>query len=260
MNRAKLEQAYRLCPRCERHLKRTLNKVKTNILGSKLKQIGTKGLQAFNLHVNEANTKAIVHKKRLIFARIALTALILISLLQFCTITNQITITKAKLDSIFNASTTKLILTVLSYISAVKIMLWQLIEDVIALPYVSFAVTSVQVFINYLYVYISGDFWNMLNTKVTELIDVDMADSQTNPISSALTINIAGCFLSIFLVFLFGLEWGPVLLLLLWTFSMIMPNETPNTLDNAEALLLNVVQVRKFKYPLLNHILIIENV
>lgn len=238
-----MEQAYRLCPRCERHLKRTLNRVKTNILGSKLKQIGKKGLQAFDLNVNEKINKTIVHKKRLIFARITLAALILISTLQTFTIMNQLTITKSRLDAMFNPSTTNAILTVLSYISAMKILVLQLIEHVIDLPYISNGIVAMQIAINYVYNYIRGDFWSRLNTEIIELIEANVAENDTNISSSTLTANVSGCFLSIFLLFLFGLQWGPVLSLLLWSFSMIMPSIFHNIDDVKQILLLDVTQV-----------------
>lgn len=243
----KLDQAYRLCPRCERHLKRTLNRVKTNILGSKLKRIGTKGLEAFDLNANGKTNKTVVHKKRLIFARIALVALVLISLLQTFTIMNQITITKARLDSIFNASTTKAILTILSYISAVKIVALQLVEHVVELPYISFGIACMKISINYVYAYMSGDFWSQLNARIVELVEDNVAKNDTNISSSILTTNVSGCFLSIFLLFLFGLEWGPVLSLLLWSFSMIMPTVIHNAEDSTHILLLDFVHVSHFQ-------------
>lgn len=242
-NRQKLEQAYRLCPRCERHLKRTLNRVKTNILGSKLKQIGKNGLHAFDLNMNEKMSKTVVHKKRLIFARIALAALISISLLQTFTIMNQITITKSRLDTIFNAGTTNAILTVLSYIAAAKILALQLLQHVTELPYISCGIVSMQIGINYVYSYIRGDFWNQLNTEIIELIEANVVKDDTNISSTTLTANVSGCFLSIFLLFLFGLGWGPVLSLLLWSFSMILPSMVYSTEDVKQTLLLDFTQV-----------------
>lgn len=241
-----MEQAYRLCPRCERHLKRTLNKVKTNILGSKLKQIGTKGLQAFDLHVNEETTKNVVHKKRLTFARISLATLILISLLQSITITNQLSITKSQLDSVFNTRTTTTILTMLSYVSAVKIMILESTQFLLDLPYISFGVACLQTIINYVYAYMSGDIWRLLPAEFIELIESNANEIDRNPGSSTLTSNISGSFLSVFLLFIFGLEWGPVLSLLLWSFGMIMPSVIRNTADARQNLLLDILQVKCF--------------
>lgn len=239
LNRFKLEQAYRLCPRCERHLKRTLNKVKTNILGSKLRQIGTKGLQAFNLSLNQKANKVIVYRKRLTFARISLGALIVISLLQSFTTTNQINITKPKLDSVFNAATTTSILTVLSYMSALKILIFQFIQYVLDLPYISLAATCGQMLVKYAYTYVSGDVLKSIRMEIFEFVSDD--DSELG--YSTLTTNISGCFLSIFLLFLFGLSWGPVLSLLLWSLSMILPTITFNATDLRQALIVDSIQV-----------------
>lgn len=49
-----MEDSYQLCLKCDRHLKRTLNRVKSNVLGSKLAQI-KKGLKAIDLHLNTTN-------------------------------------------------------------------------------------------------------------------------------------------------------------------------------------------------------------
>lgn len=238
-----MEQAYRLCPRCERHLKRTLNKVKTNILGSKLRQIGTKGLQAFNLSFNQKANKINVYRKRLTFARISLGALIVISILQSFTTTNQIHITKSKLDSVFNTAATTSILTVFSYISAVKILILQLIQYVFALPYISLAIDCMQMLVKYAYTYISGDFLKLINLDIFELIDSSVNGNEAIPGCSTLTTNISGCFLSVFLLFLFGLSWGPVLSLLLWSIGMALPTITVSTTDLRSALALDFAQV-----------------
>lgn len=221
--------------------------MKTNILGSKLRQIGTKGLQAFNLSLNQKANKVIVYKKRLTFARISLGALIVISLLQSFTTTNQINITKAKLDSVFNTATTTSMLTVLSYISAVKILILQLFQYIIALPYISLGVTCVQMLVNYAYTYASGDIWklssSLINKEIFEFVDSISSADDSNPGFSTLTTNVSGCFLSIFLLFLFGLGWGPVLSLLLWSLSMVLPTITLNTTDLRQTLILDFIQV-----------------
>lgn len=242
IDRFKLEQAYRLCPRCERHLKRTLNKVKTNILGSKLKQIGAKGLQAFNLHLNEKANKNIVQKKRSTFARISLAVLIIISWLHLLTITNQIKLTKSKLDSVFNPSTTTSILIILSYISAVKILMSRMIQYVIELPYVSLLATYLQIVVKYVYTYINGDIWSVINMEFLELVDSNVAENDAIG-SSTLITNVSGCFLSVFILFLFGLGWGPVLSLLLWSLSMAMPTMIQSTSDVRQVLILDFIQV-----------------
>lgn len=243
-----MEQAYRLCPRCERYLKRTLNKVKTNILGSKLKQIGAKGLQAFNLNLNQKANKTIVYKKRLTFARISLAALVVISLLQSFTTTNQMNITKSKLDTIFNDNITTFILTILSYVSAIKILVLQLIQQILALPYISCAVAFAQMSVNYVYTYVSGDFWKIISNKIStdflELIETNVNNADDLSLGySTVTTNVSGCFLSVFLLFMFGLGWGPVLSLLLWSLNMILPTIVHDTDIVQQTLLFDIVQV-----------------
>lgn len=234
-----------MCPRCERHLKRTLNQVKTNILGSKLKQIGLKGLQAFNLNLHKKANKVIVYKKRATFARISLATLIIISLLQSFAISNQISITKSKLDAVFNAGTTTSILTILSYIAAVKILTLKAIQYILALPYISLAVTSMQIIVKYAYTYIGGDVWSLVNASISEFIDSTViVEEETNPGFSTLTTNVSGCFLSIFILFLFGLGWSQVLSLLLWSLSMIVPTVHHDAADFRQALIMDSIQVR----------------
>ncbi|XP_035897285.1 uncharacterized protein LOC118505507 [Anopheles stephensi] len=82
--RKQLEQAYKLCGRCERILKRTLNEVKRNILGSKLAQIGSKSMDVLDMHIR-ASGKQQAHLKRVRWARVcvwAITALLLVKLQQ----------------------------------------------------------------------------------------------------------------------------------------------------------------------------------
>lgn len=43
--RQKLEDSYQLCQECQRHLKKTLNRVKTKLIGSKVSQLVKKGIQ-----------------------------------------------------------------------------------------------------------------------------------------------------------------------------------------------------------------------
>lgn len=243
--RTKLEQAYRLCPRCERSLKRTLNKVKTNILGSKLKQIGAKGLRAFDLSGNGSADKQPVQKKRHSFVRISLSTLILISLLQLCVISNRINITKTKLDTIFNDSSTTVILTVLSYFAAVQILIGNLINNLLMWPYISYAVTSSQLFIKYLYTLINGDIWAIIDVNIANLIELKNAEQPTaNMEFSTLMLNLAGCFMSTFVLFLTGLKFGPILSLLLWSCNTVMPSVSHDNISTPQhALIFDLAQV-----------------
>ncbi|XP_052902953.1 uncharacterized protein LOC128310369 [Anopheles moucheti] len=82
--RKQLEQAYKLCGRCERVLKRTLNDVKRNILGSKLVQIGSKSMDILDMHIR-ASGKQLAYLKRQRWAKVcvwAITGLLLVKLQQ----------------------------------------------------------------------------------------------------------------------------------------------------------------------------------
>lgn len=240
-----MEQAYRLCPRCERTLKRTLNKVKTNILGSKLKQIGANGLRAFDLSENGSVNKQPVQKKRHLFVRISLLTLILISLLQLYVMSNRINITKTKLDSIFNAASTTMILTALSYFAAVRILIGNLINNLLILPYISYAVSSVRLFIKYLYTLMSGDIWTMIDVSIANLIELKDAEQTANIEFSTLMLNLAGCFMSTFVLFLTGLKFGPILSLLLWSCNMIIPSVVAQDISTPQyVLIFELTQVR----------------
>lgn len=219
--------------------------MKTNILGSKLKQIGAKGLRAFDLSENGSADKQPIQKKRHLFVRISLLTLISISLLQLCVISNRINITKTKLDSIFNASCTTLILTVLSYLAAVQILIGTVIDNLLMLPYISYAVTSSRLFIKYLYTLINGDIWAMIDVNIANLIELKDAEQPANIEFSTLMLNLAGCFMSTFVLFLTGLKFGPILSLLLWSCNTVIPSVSQDNISTPQhALIFDLAQVR----------------
>lgn len=241
--RAKLEQAYRLCPRCERRLKIALNRVKTNILGSKWKQIGAKGLYMFDLNMDDKTYTIQIYRKRDFCSRISLIALTYISLLHFYVSSNQTDITKTKLDTVFDASTSTWILTILSYISAINIMIGHFVVNIITLPYISLFVSCLRFFIQYIYICFGGDLWSIVNVELTNLIEpTDTIDKSIN--FSTVLLNISGCFISMFLLFLHGLEIGPIFLLLLWSCNAIMPTLVQGTTDLPHLLIFDSIQVR----------------
>lgn len=241
-NRAKLEQAYRLCPRCERHLKRTLNKVKTNILGSKLTQIGVKGFRALDLGLSDNANKKNIYQKRNLFARCLSMALIVISMLHLYVTCKQIDVTKGKLDTIFDASTTLTILTILSYLSAIKIMISHSIQHVLALPFVSTLTTTSQSTIDYLYTLSGGDIWSIIDTEFIQNINANTAIDDAN-VASTMLLNICGCFMSTILLFLRGLEIQPTMTILLWSGNIIMPTLTQGVADPTQLLIFDIIKV-----------------
>lgn len=212
-------------------------------MGSKLKQIGAKGLRAFDLSENSKTNKMAIYTKRYLFAKISLIALISISLIQLYVISNQISITKTKLDSVFSTSMAATILTILSYFSAAKIMISAMFDQLFNLPYILFVVTSCKLFIKYLYTFVNGDIWAIINTNVANLIELSGDEQESIVEFPTLMLNLSGCFMSTFLLFLTGLKVGPVLSLILWSLNMIVPSMTQDILTPQNALLFDFVQV-----------------
>lgn len=215
-------------------------------MGSKLRQIGTKGLQALDLSTTDKTNIKSIYKKRHFFARLSSITLISISLLHFYLNSNQIDITKAKLDEVFNANTTTSILTMLSYISAIKIMITQLLHYIISLPYISLFALSVQFFIQYVYKFIGGDVWSVINDQLTNFIEPSVARDEFNGFSTMM-LNVSGCFISTFLLFLHGLELGQIFLLLLWSCNVIIPTLLHGVTELRDLLILDLIQVWVFR-------------
>uniref|UniRef100_A0A182VZ29 Ima1 N-terminal domain-containing protein n=1 Tax=Anopheles minimus TaxID=112268 RepID=A0A182VZ29_9DIPT len=128
-----LEQAYKLCGRCERVLKRTLNDVKRNILGSKLAQIGSKSMDVLDMHIR-ASTKQLAHMKRQRWAKVcawAITGLLLVKLQQNFA-DSQWTVTELLL--LCPAPLLSGITMVLSYVIAMRELFYQKFEELFAEP------------------------------------------------------------------------------------------------------------------------------
>uniref|UniRef100_A0A182J7H0 Ima1 N-terminal domain-containing protein n=1 Tax=Anopheles atroparvus TaxID=41427 RepID=A0A182J7H0_ANOAO len=141
--RKQLEQAYKLCGRCERILKRTLNDVKRNILGSKLAQIGSKSLKVLDMHMR-ASTKQLALLKRQRWAKLcvyAITGLLLMKLSQDLSETGW---TVADLMLLCPPSLLSSITVVVSYVLALKQLIWQQVEKVLAEPAVQHTTERVE--------------------------------------------------------------------------------------------------------------------
>lgn len=239
---AKLEQAYRLCPRCERHLKRALNKVKTNILGSKLKQIGAKGLNALDFGLNDKVNKRHVYQKRHLLARGLSAVLIVISLLHLYITCKHIHVTKEKLDAVLDSSATLTILTLLSYLSAMKIMMTHTIRRILSIPIVSTFTSTTQSTIECLYSFSGGDIWSIIDTDLLQNINTSNANNHVDYVSTVL-LNVSGCFISTVLLYLNGLKFQPIITILLWCGSIIVPSLTQGVTDPTQLLIFDVFKV-----------------
>ncbi|CRK91869.1 CLUMA_CG005490, isoform A [Clunio marinus] len=60
--RQKLEDSYQLCQECNRHLRKTLNRVKTKLIGSKISQLVSKGIKSLNYQTQPGNDRQILSK------------------------------------------------------------------------------------------------------------------------------------------------------------------------------------------------------
>lgn len=236
-----LEKAYRLCPRCERHLKRTLNNVKKNILGSKLAQLGATRLRAFDLHLNTSNIQKCVKQRRRLFTKIALFTLIVISILQLFKLSQSINITKSKLDTVFSESITATLLIVLSYLSAFKIIIVQFFIQLFSLPYISAMLEMCTLLISYAYVSINN---SSIYELLYDIIQLPIDDESFNGDKNEDVItNVSACLLSIFVIFVSGLRTGTVLSLLMWSLNMALPTVMPNNLNTANVLFYDALKV-----------------
>ncbi|XP_058820899.1 uncharacterized protein LOC131683095 [Topomyia yanbarensis] len=114
-----LEQTYKLCSRCERVLKRTLNEVKRNILGSKLAQIGTKGLKVLDLHM-AASDKQNAFQKRQTVASLCLWMIIVLLAVKIGQRVVQVELSRDRLEMVFSSTVTQTILIAVSYLLAIR--------------------------------------------------------------------------------------------------------------------------------------------
>ncbi|XP_065072781.1 uncharacterized protein LOC135697123 [Ochlerotatus camptorhynchus] len=117
--RRQLEQVYKLCSRCERVVKRTLNDVKRNILGSKLAQIGTKGLKVFDLHM-QANEKQNTFRRRRTIADVCLGVITILLLMKLGQWVAQVDLSKKRLEAVLSPEASQIILIAISYLVAIK--------------------------------------------------------------------------------------------------------------------------------------------
>lgn len=129
--RRQLEQAYRLCPRCERQLRRTLNRVKNTVLGSKLAQIGAHGLRAFDLHMSASNRLAIAHRKMRI-ACFASATLLVLSVVQLIQTARGVRLSRTALNLVFPTSVTSALLLTHAVGKLCTLYAWTSVEYVLS--------------------------------------------------------------------------------------------------------------------------------
>lgn len=207
-----------------------------------MRQIGAKGFRALDLGLNDSSNKKLVYQKRQLLAHGLSVILIVISLLHWFVTCKQIDVTRGKLDAVFDASTTVQILTVLSYMSAIKIMVANSMYHILSLPMVSMLTSSTQSAIDHLYTYSGGDLWSFINADLVQNIHGHSATEHADNVSSVL-LNVCGCFIATILLYLRGLEAQPILTILLWSGNIVVPTMTQGVLDPAQLLIFDVARV-----------------
>lgn len=197
--REKLEKSYELCYSCQRVLKKALNRDTNNVLGLKLAQIGAKGLQVLDRHA-----KKTVSKKRLIYNRICLAALIGLSVWNLYNTSGTVNFTKKHLDSYFPPVVTHVLLLAVSYMSAVRLLITEFLSTMNV-----FTVNFESLGFN-------------ITKDVNDFIKSTVASHRLN--ETDFLINSAAVLLSLKLVLENGLKrLGSTFVMLLWNVNMLWP-------------------------------------
>lgn len=195
----KLEKSYELCYNCQRVLKKALSRDTNNVLGLKLAQIGAKGLQLLDRHA-----KKTVSKKRIIFNRICVAALIVLSVWNLYNTSGTVNFTKKHLDSYFPPVVTHAILLAVSYMSAVRLLVTEYLSTVM---------------------FFTIDFKSLgsnITNDINDFLKSTIASDHFN--ETDFLINSAAVLLTLKLVLENGLKrLDSTLMMLLWNVNMLWP-------------------------------------
>lgn len=172
-----------------------------NVLGLKLAQIGSKGLQVLDRHIKVTDSK-----RRIVFKRLGLTALIVLSVWNLFNASGTVNLSKKQLDLYFPPFVTHAILLMISYISAVKLLIMEYFSTI----------PSFTIDFKWLTYYAS------VTNGVSDLLKLASINNVVN--ETDFMINSAAIMLSIFLVLENGVKrHGSILLMLLWNVNMLWP-------------------------------------
>lgn len=181
----------------------------------------------FDLHLNRDKNKKTVQEKRNFFTKLCLFALITVSLLNLYKTSQNINITKTKLDTVCTPAITTSILVVLSYLQALKILIVNSFGYINSLPYISKIILSVKLLSSYLYFTLRGNISDLFQVNALQHFEnisaLPLELSTESVDDETVLLDLAGCFLSIFLIFLTGLKTGPIAALMLWSMEMALP-------------------------------------
>lgn len=208
-------------------------------------QIGAKGLRAFDL---QGQSKKLVQQKRQFFAKLCVFVLFIISILNVYKTSQSVNITKAKLDTVFNQNVTSTILIVLSYLTAFKIVFTNFCCYVSALPYITYVTTAIQLLCSYFCVSLHGNVSELLQTETwqnvlnTSALPIEFDIKPVND-NETIILDLSGCLLAIFLIFLTGLKTAPIISLMLWSLDMALPTMFLNKTGLIDELVMDTLKV-----------------
>lgn len=196
--------------------------------------------------MDRGTNKKIVQQKRKLFTKLCLFALITVSILNLYKTSQNINITKAKLETVFTPAITSSILIILSYLTALKILIVSSFGYIYSLPYVSQFILSVRLLSSYFYFTLRGNVIELFQVNASQLftsalpveLDTKSVDNET------VLLDLAACFLSIFLIFMTGLKTGPIVALMLWSMEMALPAMFSSNRGLAEDLAVDALSVR----------------
>lgn len=239
-----------MCQRCDRHLRRTLNRVKRNVLGSKLAQIGSRGLRALDLHVAVV-AKVNSARKRQTIMNICLITVSLLSIIGLLKMSQSIQINKNKLDNVFSPVGTSVILWALARLVAAKILIVNLVTYIARLPYISHCCGALSTLIAAAYAFVTGNVIDYVANHTAHSFDGIIDDisggvgpqpTESNSNDMAM-LNLSGCMLSTVVICTQGIRFGSVLSLLLWSVSMALPSVFQRTAGPQIDLIVDFVSI-----------------
>lgn len=122
---------------------------------------------------------------------------------------------------------TSAFLIVVSGISTVKIVTLRLFDHVVAMPYISFAVTLWRMMIDFLYATFSGNKWHAIESMISRVLmplteELKTATPMSNVDGSDFSIisGVAGCMLAAFVIFACGTSMLSMFLLAIWSINL----------------------------------------
>lgn len=201
------------------------------MLGSKLSQIGSRGLHLFDLHMSNTNKQCISQRKHT-FTKLIWLALIALAIVKLLSIGQNIHISKLALDSVCHPIVTHVILVIFALTSSVKLYLvsifsylqdFQVFSQLFGvITYTLFAIhTTITGSLIFSKFYSSFVLW--YSDSDSEIV-MEQAQNILRSYDQDFTVCLAAVILSLFIVWIGGTKRaGPIVVLLLWSFAMMLP-------------------------------------